>query len=57
MLGFVNAVGVDAEERVWDPTVSESCGVREEQGDEQTAEGEDDAEAESAEAVVDFGRG
>ncbi|KAL9005185.1 MAG: hypothetical protein Q9188_002021 [Gyalolechia gomerana] len=55
MLGFVNAVCVDAEERVWEPTVSESCGVREEEGDEQTAKGEDDAEAESTEAVVDFG--
>lgn len=54
VLGFVDGVGVDAEEGVWEPGVGEGGRVGEEDWDEEAAEGEEDAEAEGAEAVIDF---
>lgn len=54
MLGFVDAVGVDAKERIGEPAVAESGGVGEEQRDKEAADGEEDAEAEIAEAIVNF---
>lgn len=54
MLRFVDAVGVDTEKWVWQPTVAEGGGIGEEEWNEETTEGEDDAEAEGTEAVVYF---
>ena len=54
MFCFVDAVGVDAEERVREPATAEGSRVGEEDRDEKAAEGEDDAEAEGAKAVVNF---
>lgn len=54
MFGFVDAVGVDAEERVREPTVAKGGGVGEEEVDKEASKGVEDTEAEGAEALVDF---
>lgn len=54
MLFIVNAVGVDAEERVGEPAMVEGSWVVEEERDEKADEGEYDAKAEATKAIVDF---
>ena len=57
MLGLVDAVDVDAEERIGKVAVAETGGVGEEEVDQQAAEGEWHTEAEIAEAGVDVESG
>lgn len=53
VLRLVDVAHVDAQARVRKPRAAQPCGVGEEDGDEQGAEGEEHAEAEVAEAAVD----
>lgn len=50
----MDAVDVDAEERIGKVAVAETGGVGEEEVDQQAAEGEEHAESEIAEAGVDI---
>ena len=56
VFGFMDASHIDSEKWVREPRVGKGCGVGEENGDKERAEGEWDVEAEGAEAGVDVPR-
>ena len=54
MLGLVDAVDIDAEQGIGEVAVCQASRVREEEIDQQPAEGKQHAEAQLAEATVDL---